>query len=200
MLGDHEAAVRFAEECLQVASEHGFMLFVVGGMGHLGIAKSALGDVREGLAMVEQCVAGWRASGANLGLGFFLHGLARARRAAGDAAGARAAVDEALVLAEQTDERYFTAELLRLRGELTVEDDPAVAAADFERAADVARQQGAKLFELRATLALYRLHAAQGRAQETRDRLAEVCAWFPEGSTEADLRAARELLGALPAA
>jgi hypothetical protein len=175
------------------------MLFVVSGMGHLGIALSALGDVRQGLTMVEQCVAAWQASGAKLGLGFFLHGLARARIAGGDPGGARSAVDQALALADETDERYFTAELLRLRGELILATDTTAAAADFERAIAVARDQEAKLFEVRSMLALHQLHAAQGRGDETRGRLAELCAWFPDESAIAEVAAARRLLQAIPA-
>jgi len=64
----------------------------------------------------------------------------------------------------------------------------------------VAQQQGAKSWELRATVSLARLwHSlrSQGRTEEARARLAEVYGWFTEGFDTPDLVEARALLAEL---
>ena len=64
----------------------------------------------------------------------------------------------------------------------------------MQRALAVARQQGAKLFELRAATCLSRLWQRQGKREAARHMLAEVYGWFTEGFETADLQEARTLL------
>jgi predicted ATPase len=66
-------------------------------------------------------------------------------------------------------------------------------------AIDVARRQGAKLFELRATTSLARLLKQQGKRDEAREMLAEIYGWFTEGFELADLKDAKALLEELGA-
>jgi predicted ATPase len=76
-------------------------------------------------------------------------------------------------------------------------------AAEAERclrtAIDIARQQSARLFELRATVSLARLLKQQGKTEEARKMLVEVYAWFTEGFETADLKDAKTLLEELEA-
>ena len=67
----------------------------------------------------------------------------------------------------------------------------------FRTAIDVARGQGAKSWELRATTSLARLLAKQGKREEARSRLAEIYNWFTEGFDTADLKDAKALLDKL---
>jgi predicted ATPase len=67
----------------------------------------------------------------------------------------------------------------------------------FRRAIEIAQQQSAKSWELRATMSLARLLAKQGRRDEARAMLAEIYNWFTEGFDTADLRDARTLLDEL---
>ncbi len=62
---------------------------------------------------------------------------------------------------------------------------------------EVARRQGAKLFELRATVSLARLLKQQGEPGQARQMLAEIYAWFAEGFEFADLKDAKALLDEL---
>ena len=61
----------------------------------------------------------------------------------------------------------------------------------------MARQQGAKLWELRAATSLARLWRDRGKRSEARDLLAPVYGWFTEGFDTPDLKEAKALLDAL---
>jgi predicted ATPase len=64
----------------------------------------------------------------------------------------------------------------------------------FRRSVDIARAQGQKLVELRATTSLARLWRDQGKCAEARDLLAPVYRWFTEGFDTRDLVGAKALL------
>jgi predicted ATPase len=64
----------------------------------------------------------------------------------------------------------------------------------FLRAIDIARQQGAKLPELRAVTTLCHLLLRQGRVEEAQRLLQQTYEWFTEGFDTKDLRAAKALL------
>ena len=51
----------------------------------------------------------------------------------------------------------------------------------YRKALSIAREQEAKLWELRAAVSLARLRREQGRRAEARDLLAPVYGWFTEG-------------------
>ena len=61
----------------------------------------------------------------------------------------------------------------------------------------IAREQEAKLWELRAAVSLARLRRDQGRRAEARDLLVPVYGWFTEGFETPDLKEARALLDEL---
>jgi hypothetical protein len=117
---------------------------------------------------------------------------------------ARAALDEAFASMGQRQERFYEAELLRLRGELALAETPSeepvprsvetVAAGCFERAIAVARRQRSKSLELRAALSLARLGRRQGTPAGARRKLERIYVWFGEGLETGDLRDARALL------
>jgi predicted ATPase len=104
---------------------------------------------------------------------------------------------EALTLVESTGERWFEAELHRVRGEVLLRlPDPERLGAErcFRHAITLAQGQQAKLWELRATMSLVRLWRDQGRRAEAHDLLAPVYGWFTEGFETADLKNAEALL------
>jgi predicted ATPase len=107
-----------------------------------------------------------------------------------------------LEAAKATGERYYEAELLRLKGEWLVARRPVQshkAEACLQQALAVAREQEAKLFELRASTSLARLWRDQGKRDEARDLLAPVYGWFTEGFDTGDLKEAKALLDELAA-
>jgi predicted ATPase len=104
-------------------------------------------------------------------------------------------LDDALQIVERTGERWFAAELNRLKGQLLRRRGHSEAAEEFYRKAlGIAEEQEAKLWELRAAVSLARLRCDQGRYAEARGLLAPVYAWFTEGFDTPDLKEAKALL------
>ena len=107
-------------------------------------------------------------------------------------------MDDALQIVERTGARWFAAELNRHKGQLLLRRGDADAAEElYRKALTIAREQEAKLWELRAAASLARLRRDQGRRAEARDLLAPVYGWFTEGFDTADLKEAKALLDEL---
>jgi predicted ATPase len=107
---------------------------------------------------------------------------------------------EALTLMATTEERWWEAELYRLKAVLLLEcpnPDVSLAATCFEYALEVARRQQAKTLELRAALSLSRLWQQQGKRDAAHHLLAEVYAWFAEGFDTPDLQETQALVAEL---
>jgi predicted ATPase len=146
---------------------------------------------------------------------WFLALLAEACGKEGQAEEGLAVLTEALDAVDKSGERFCEAELYRLRGELTLAQSnvqrlgssvldtqhpkpstqaQAEAEACFLKAIDIARQQQAKSWELRATTSLARLWQKQGKQREARSILSEIYNWFTEGFDTKDLQEAKELI------
>jgi predicted ATPase len=116
----------------------------------------------------------------------------------GDTDEALAILTEALSHTERTGERWCEAELIRLVGEThRLKGDRDAAESHFAQAIEIAREQSAKLFELRAAVSLARLWSEQGKFAEARELLAPIYTWFTEGFDTSDLKHARALLAEL---
>ena len=126
---------------------------------------------------------------------YYLALLADAHLRANQPDAGLAVVEEALSLGRETNERWWDAELHRLRAELLLAGgaEAAEAEAALRRALEIARGQQAKSLELRAARALAGLWAASGRTAEARDLLAPVFSSFTEGLETPDLQGARAL-------
>jgi predicted ATPase len=110
------------------------------------------------------------------------------------------ALAEAHTLVEQQEERWWEAEIHRLRGVLLLRQTgtpQAEAETWLQRALDVARRQEAKALELRAAMSLARLWQQQGKRAEAYDLLTPIYGWFTEGYDTVDLQEAKALLEAL---
>lgn len=69
-----------------------------------------------------------------------------------------------------------------------------VAEDSFRTAIDVARGQGSRSLELRATVSLGRIWQKQGKKEEAHRVLSDIYNWFTEGFDTADLKEAHDLL------
>jgi DNA-binding SARP family transcriptional activator len=165
-----------------------------------GEALAMMGDLEEGIAQMQAGLT-FRQSEECYRSGCFCS-LAEAQARAGRPEEGLATLAEALALVEEIDERYYEAELYRMKGELLLlqgEEAEAEASlqhaeSSFQHAIKVARHQQARSWELRATTSLCRLWHRQGRVSEARRMLSEVYDWFTEGFDTPDLLEARALL------
>jgi len=129
-------------------------------------------------------------------LGFSILAVALARQ--GDHAEGLAGLSEALQSVEASGEGFWSAELHRSRG-LVLQSQNKLGESEvaFTQALQLARQQQAKSWELRAATSLARLWGEQGRRAQAREFLAPVYGRFTEGLDTADLRQAAALLSEL---
>jgi predicted ATPase len=109
-------------------------------------------------------------------------------------------LDEAMTIVGRNEERFYEAELHRLRGELLMSTTANSSEAErcFRTALEIAGRQKARSLELRAATSIARLWAKAGRRSEGLELLAPVHGWFTEGFDTPDLKEAKALLDALP--
>jgi predicted ATPase len=197
---DVPAVREHAEAAVALSSEQGFPLWAATGTTLRGWALAMQGQGEAGLAQVRQGTAAWRATGAVLFVSCFCTMLAEVCDHLGHTEDGLQALAEAHTLMEQHEERWWEAEISRLRGVLLLKQ-PGTPQAEAEtwlqRALDVARRQEAKSLELRAATSLARLWQQQGKRAEAHALLAPVYGWFTEGFDTADLQEAKRLLEAL---
>ena len=186
-----------AEAAVALSTEQGFPLWAAQGTSLRGWALAMQGQGEEGMAQVRQGIAACRATGAALLVPYLCTLLADVSDHLGHTEDGLQALAEAHTLVEQHEERWWEAEIYRLRGVLLLRQTgtpQAEAEAWLQRALDVARRQEAKSLELRAAMSLSRLWQQQGKQAEARALLAPVYGWFTEGFDTADLQEARALL------
>jgi len=183
------------EAMLQLSTEKGFPLFVAGGTVLQGWTLAIAGQAEAGITDMRQGLDTLQAMGTEIQRSHWLALLAEAQASAGQAEEGLKVLAEALALVEKTGERYYEAELYRLKGELLlIQGDEAEAETSFHKTIEVARRQSAKSWELRATVSLCRLWQKQGRGDEAQQILAEIYTWFTEGFDTPDLQEAKALL------
>jgi len=198
LVGDRQAVDWRADQLASVAIEQGFPHWRAEGMIFRGWAKIENGDVVEGIALLRDGSAAYRATGAQLWMPHYTALLAGACEIAGRRDEASTLFDEALQIAEKTGEHWLDAEICRHKGQLLLQQGHPEAAEElYRKALGIARKQEAKLWELRAAVSLARLRRDQGRRGEARDLLAAVYGWFTEGFDTPDLKDAKALLDTL---
>jgi predicted ATPase len=208
----------WAEALISLSAEQGFAFFLVMGTILRGGALAGQGQVEEGIAQIRQGLTAFSATGAAYTRAHFLALLAEAHGRIGHAEEGLTLLTEALAVVDKTGERYYEAELHRLKGELTLQQanqkakgkrqkklsvissqlsvpsPQSEAEACFLKAIEVSRHQQAKSLELRAVVSLSRLWQQQGKAKQAHKMLSEIYNWFTEGFETKDLQEAKALL------
>jgi len=192
-----------AERCLALSEEHGFVMRRNLSRVIRGICANQLDPSSDSLATVSSELAEFVGAGYQSSSTALYALLSQALLAKQQVMPAREIISKGLAAAEQTSERFFEAELLRLKARALVIEGGFGVSTDaqklLEEAVAIAQSQQARSLELRAAADLARLHRDQGRRREARDLLAPVYGWFTEGFDTQDLKEAKALLDALDA-
>jgi class 3 adenylate cyclase/predicted ATPase len=195
--GDVPGVHEQAEAAVALSTAQGFPLWAAWGTSLRGWAIAMQGQGEEGMAQVRQGIASFRAAGAGVFIPYFCTLLADIAVHLGRTEEGLQALTEAYTLMEQQEERWWEAEICRLRGVSLLRQPgtpQAEAEACFRQALDVARRQEAKSLELRAAMSLARLWQQQAKRVEAYALLAPIYSWFTEGFDTADLQEAKALL------
>jgi predicted ATPase/DNA-binding winged helix-turn-helix (wHTH) protein len=189
-------AQEYADAAIAVSTEHKLMLYQAISTVMLGWAQVEQGGQEEAIERIRRGIAAHQATGAAVLLPHFMGLLAGALCKAGQPAEGLLVLEEALGLADRNGERFYEAELYRLKGELLLAASATIAEAEssFSQSLKIARQRKARSFELRTALSLARLYQNQGKLKETRILLEPIYHTFTEGFDTMDLREAKFLL------
>jgi predicted ATPase len=213
---EEHLAQECAEAAIKVSSAHGLVMYQAMAMIARGWALSEQGRLEEAIAQMREGLAALQVTGTELVRPHFLGLLAEALGRAHQPEEGLRALEEALSLAQRGGERFYEAELYRLKGEMLLiqaagrgfsgeatggkavfEDAPpadAQAEACFSQSIKIAQRQNAKSWELRAVMSMARLYQGQGKQPEARTLLARTYGRFTEGFETEDLREAQALL------
>jgi predicted ATPase len=194
------AAQERAEAAIRLTTEQGFPHWRSHGVILGGWALVQQGQAQEGIEQINHGLIAHRATGAALLRPYFLALLAEAYGITGEPHAGLTALAEALTLVDTTGERWYEAELYRLKGELLLQQssgNQAAAETCFQQAITIAQDQQAKSWEIRAATSLARLWQQQGKREEAWQVLGDVYGWFMEGFDTADLMEAKALLDEL---
>ena len=212
---DNRLAQECAEAAISLSGEHNLMMYQspatitrAWAMIDQGLDETSIENMRQGLAAR-------RATGTELIRPHLLAQIAEALSKAGQTEEGLRVLEEALAVTDRTGERYYEAELYRLKGELLLmqstsralsraaarrkatESKPAeVIQVEqcFHQSIQIARHQQAKSLELRASMSMARLYRDQGRHEKARNLLSPIYCTFSEGFGTVDLREAKALL------
>jgi predicted ATPase len=186
-----------AEALIAGAMEQGFRSLEARGMFMSGWALVMQGQAATGIARIHQSIAVKAATDAVMANSLWFAVLGAAYGTIGKFEEGFHFLAEALAHADKTRERFYEAELHRLKGQLLLQqssDNSPEAESCFHQAISIAQNQSAKSWELRASTSLARLWQSQGKRDEARELLEPVYSWFTEGFDTADLIDAKALL------
>jgi predicted ATPase len=200
LVGDIASLNQRAGQLIAVAIEQGFPYWRALGQAFRGWVAVKTGDLTEGMSLLRNSSAAYRATGSEAWSPQVVALLAEACEIAGQVEEGLGLLDEALQLVEETGERWFAAELNRLKGQLLLRKGYFRRAEELYREAlNIAQEQEAKLWVLRAAVSLAQLSLDHSRHIEARDLLAPIYVSFTEGLDTPDLKNAKALLDRLDA-
>jgi class 3 adenylate cyclase/predicted ATPase len=198
LVGDNAELSERADELAAVAAEQGFSFWRAVAAVYSGLVRVKKGDVADGISFLRSGVAAWRSTGTVAWMPYLTDLLADACDMAEKLEEGLTLLDDALRIVERTGERWMEAELHRHKGQLLLRHGHSEAAEELYRnALSIAREQEAKLWELRTAVSLAGLWRDQRKPAEARDLLAPIYGWFTEGFDTPDLAAAKALLDEL---
>ncbi|WP_426616075.1 AAA family ATPase [Bradyrhizobium sp. McL0616] len=196
--GDAKRALAHADEAISLSIEHEFAAVERRARFFRGALLAQAGELPAGIELMRSALAATYSNSERCRRTLYLGHLAFAHAKLGEPEVGLRLLDEGVQLAEATGERFFEAELYRLRGSINLElGRRNQAETELQRALAIARQQQARWWELRASICLARHWSNEGRYFEARSLIKPIYAWFTEGRDTPDLEDARNLVDEL---
>jgi predicted ATPase len=193
--GDADRVYEHACEIAAIAEENQLALWQAYAKILGGWAVVQRGRPDEGVAEIQRGLRELETTSTTLCLPSLWSLLVQGQMAVGQIEQGLNVTDMALGFVDATGERYWEAELYRLRGELLqMRGDITAAETAYDAAVRVARKQAARSLELRAAMSMCRLRTIMGRREEGRQLLEPIYRGFSEGMDVPDLREARMIL------
>jgi predicted ATPase/DNA-binding winged helix-turn-helix (wHTH) protein len=198
LVGDLTLAERYVKALMDHSTRHAVEIWNIVGRCFGGVLLIKRGDISAGSEILRSAFAR-RPENVFFTLNTpFLAEIADALGRDGKAPEGLSIIDKALARSERNEERWYVAELLRIKGELILLEGASQAATaaeeHFLQSLDWARRQGALSWELRTSTSLARMQQDQGRTAEARSLLQSVYDRFSEGFETADLKTAKAYL------
>ncbi len=194
-IGDIPTAESYIRKLLELSEGHQLGIAAALGQCFEAMLMNLRGETVAALPILREAIGKYRATRFGVFLPLIIGNLAERLGQAGDVGAGLITIEEAFANAKAIDHHWLVAELLRIRGSLKWLDGAVVAAEhDFLSAANLAHQQGALFWQLRASTGLAGLWKDLRREDEARKMLALVYDRFTEGFDTLDLKSAKRLL------
>jgi len=196
--GEYDRLIAQCDEAESIAVEENlqFAKFVLA-QGMRARAQALKGDSEGSMETLLGVISLWESLGGELTAVEARATIALALHGVGRTAEARKLIGHAIERAEVTHERWTLADAYRVKGDL-LRDGPSSdllqAEACYRKAIEIAQQQKAKSWELRAAMGLARLLSGERKNGEATAILEPVYNWFTEGFDTKDLRTAKQVL------
>jgi class 3 adenylate cyclase/tetratricopeptide (TPR) repeat protein len=197
--GEPAVAQGYAERCLSISEQHGFRQWLGLSRAIRGICAAALDASGGQLDEVKAALEEYQRAGYQVGITAQFVLLCHDLLLRNDPVAALETIDHGLAIVSRNDERFFEAELYRLKAHaLLMRGAPdAEAEALLDQALRTARSQRARSLELRAATDLAKVWVNRGKRAEARDVLGSIYGRFTEGFDTQDLRVAEAVLAQL---
>ena len=199
---DFETVVVDAENFLKISQQHSMGYYLALSRLYLTWGRTQLGNTQCGLDDFHKSLADYRDQGNRVIVPGFLGALARLEAIAQNYQRALALIDEALAMSQEGGDRLYDSNLHRLRGNILLKREPANPAPTedaFKTSLAIAKQQGARTFELLASLALAKLYQSTNRLVEAHAVLAPALEGFSPTPEMPVIAKALELMAAIKA-
>jgi tetratricopeptide (TPR) repeat protein len=196
---DLASAETYIDRLVTQAERHSLTPYHAVGLGERGTLLIRRGDLDAGMRCLRGALETLREYQYALYTGPFQGALAEGLWAAGLADEALAMVNDTIAVIEDNGIQIDLPELVRIKGTMLEVSDPDAALACYRRAIELAQQQSAPAWQLRAATDMAACLSRQGRPNEAHAVLAPVIAQFTEGLAYSDLRVALALAARLQA-
>jgi len=197
--GEMPIAEAYAQRCLAISEQHGFRQWLGLSRSIRGVCAAALDASGGQLDEVKAALNEYQRAGYQLGITAQFGLLCAALLLRNESEAALEVIDHSLSIVNHNSERFFEAELYRLKARALLMRGARNAEVEslFDQALRTARSQQARSLELRAATDLARLWINQGKRAEARDILASIYGRFSEGFDTRDLNEAKAVLAQL---